>query len=317
MSTNNPQWEKETVEKLLFSTIKEQRSKRRWGIFFKLLFFGYIFLMTWALWPHNTNLSYLTKPHVAKIDIDGQIDSSAQASADNIIDSLDDAYKDANTKAIILEINSPGGSAVQAATVYDEIMRQKQLHKNIKVYAVCSDACASAAYYMASAADEIYANQASLVGSIGVLIDGFGFTDAMNKIGVQRRLLTSGDHKAFLDPFSPENPNDLKYAQGMLDSVHAQFIQSVEQGRGNRLKISSDTFSGLVWTGKQALSMGLIDGFGTTDTVARDIIKNKNIVDYTQQPDFFDNLSKNIGASISYHLGEMLGITKSGVRAEY
>lgn len=316
MSTN-PQWEKETVEKLLFSTLKEQRSKRRWGIFFKLLFFGYIFLMTWALWPHNSSLTSLTKPHVAKIDIDGQIGSDDQASADNIIDSLDDAYKDSNTKAIILDINSPGGSAVQAATVYDEIMRQKQLHKDIKVYAVCEDACASAAYYMASATDDIYANQASLVGSIGVLIDGFGFNDAMNKIGVQRRLLTAGDHKGFLDPFSPENPTDLKYAQGMLDSVHSQFIQSVERGRGNRLKITPDTFSGLIWTGNQALGMGLIDGFGTTDTVARDIIKNKNIVDYTEQQGLFDKFSNNIGASISYHLAEMLGITKNGVSAEY
>jgi protease-4 len=285
-------------------------------VFFKLLFFSYLFLMTWMLWPKDT-ITALTKPHVAKIDIDGQIDANANASADNIIDSLHDAYKDSNTKAIILDINSPGGSAVQAATVYDEIMRQKQLHKNIKVYAVCSDACASAAYYMASAADDIYANKASLVGSIGVLIDGFGFTDAMNKFGVQRRLLTSGDHKGFLDPFSPENPADLKFAQGMLDSVHAQFEQSVEQGRGSRLKITPETFSGLVWTGKQALDMGLIDGFGTTQTVARDIIKNKNIVDYTSQPDFFNKLSGDIGASISYQLAEMLGITKSGVKAQY
>lgn len=316
MSTN-PQWEKETVEKLLFTTIKEQRSKRRWGVFFKLLFFGYIFLMTWLLWPHNSPLTAITKPHVAKIDIDGVIDANNPASADNIIDSLGDAYKDSNTKAIILEINSPGGSAVQAATVYDEIMRQKQLHKNIKVYAVCSDACASAAYYMASAADDIYANKASLVGSIGVLIDGFGFTDAMSKVGVQRRLLTAGDHKSFLDPFSPENPADLKYAQGMLDSVHTQFIQSVEQGRGSRLKITPDTFSGLVWTGNQALSQGLIDGFGTTNSVARDIIKNKNIVDYTEQQGFFDKFANNVGASISVHLGEMLGITRTGIKAEY
>ncbi len=313
----NPQWEKDTIEKLLLTNLKEQRSKRRWGIFFKLLFFGYLFLMTWALWPHNTAITALAKPHVSKIDIDGEISSDGTASADNIIDSLHDAYKDTNTKAIILEINSPGGSAVQAATVYNEIMREKQIHKNIKVYAVCSDACASAAYYMASATDDIYANQASLVGSIGVLIDSFGFTDAMTKLGVQRRLLTAGDHKGFLDPFSPENPTDIKYAQAMLNSVHAQFIQSVEQGRGKRLKITPDIFSGLVWTGNQALDLGLIDGYGTTDTVARDIIKNKNIVDYTQQAGFFNQFANNVGASISVHLGEMMGLVPSGVKAEY
>lgn len=313
----NPQWEKETIEKLLLTNLKEQRSKRRWGIFFKLLFFGYVFLMTWALWPNSMGLTALAKPHVAKIDIDGEISSETDASADNIISSLHDAYSDSNTQAIILDINSPGGSAVQAATVYDEIMREKQIHKNIKVYAVCSDDCASAAYYMASAADDIYANKASLVGSIGVLIDGFGFTDAMSKVGVQRRLYTAGAHKGFLDPFSPVNPDDLKYAQSMLDSVHAQFIQSVEQGRGKRLKITPDIFSGLVWTGNQAINLGLIDGFGTTDSVARDIIKNKNVVDYTQQPGFFDKLAYNVGASISVHLAEMMGITPGGVKAEY
>lgn len=315
MSTN-PQWEKETIEKLLLTNLKEQRSKRRWGIFFKLLFFGYVFLMTWALWPHNIGLTALAKPHVAKIDIDGEISAESDASADNIIDSLHDAYSDSNTQAIILDINSPGGSAVEAATVYDEIIREKQVHKNIKVYAVCGDDCASAAYYMASAADDIYANKASLVGSIGVLIDSFGFTDAMSKLGVQRRLFTAGDHKGFLDPFSPENPADIKYAQGMLDSVHTQFIQSVEQGRGKRLKMTPDIFSGLVWTGNQAIDLGLIDGFGTTDSVARDIIKNKNIVDYTQQPGFFDKFAYNVGASISVHLAEMMGITPGGIKAE-
>lgn len=312
----NPQWEKETLQKLLFETINEQKSKRRWGIFFKLIFLAYAVAFLWAIWPGNTSLTSITKPHVAVVDIKGQIDADDPANADDIISSLDKAFKDKNTQAVILDINSPGGSAVQAADVFDEIMRLRQLHQNIKVYAVCSDACASAAYYMASAANDIYANQASLVGSIGVMLDGFGFTGTMDKVGVERRLMTAGDHKGFMDPFSPMSPDDEKIAQGLLDGVHTQFIQSVERGRGNRLKITPDTFSGLVWTGQQALPLGLIDGFGTTHSVARDIIKNTSLIDYTTKQSVLDQFSNKFGASIATRLGAELGIGSTSVRAQ-
>lgn len=311
----NPSWEKATVEKLLFATLIEQRRKRRWGIFFKVLFFIFLFLMLKALWPSDSNLTSITKPHAGIVKIDGEISADGDNSAENIVDGLDSAFKDNNTKAVILDINSPGGSAVQAAIVYDEIMRLRKQHSNVKVYAVCSDACASAAYYIASASDDIYANPASLVGSIGVMIDGFGYNDAMNKLGIQRRLLISGDHKGFLDPFSPINPTDEQFAQTMLNDVHTQFIQAVEKGRGNRLKIAPDTFSGLVWTGKEGLANGIIDGYGTTKSVARDIIKTDNSVDYTKEDNSFSNFANKFGAMMMVKLGEELGITPSGVQA--
>lgn len=300
-------WDQKTLEKLLFGALKEQRWRRRWGILFKLLFFVYLFAVLWLLWPSEAvSTSGKEKPHVALIEIRGEISDTSQASSDNIIEGLQEAYKAKNTQAVILHIDSPGGSPVQAADVYDEIRYLRGRYPKIKTYAVCSDLCASAAYYIASATDDIYANPASLVGSIGVLLDGFGFVDTMQKLGVQRRLLTSGDHKGFLDPFSPIKPDEQQYAQGLLDAVHQQFIQSVEQGRGDRLKKDPTIFSGLVWTGSQALPLGLIDGFGSINSVARDVIKNKTIVDYTVKPNFFEQMADRMGASFAHTVASQL-----------
>jgi protease IV len=293
-------WDKKTLEKLLFCNLKEQRSRRRWGVFFKLLFAIYFFALLWLVWPtDNIPTAGKEKPHVALVEVRGEIGADTSASADNIIEGLQDAFKDKNTQGVILEINSPGGSPVQADDVYKEIRYLRAKYPKVKLYAVCSDLCASGAYYVAAAADDIYANPSSLVGSIGVLMDGFGFVDTMQKLGVQRRLLTAGAHKGFLDPFSPVKPEEQKYAQDLLESVHQQFIQSVEQGRGDRLKKNPDIFSGLVWSGAQALPLGLIDGFGDTYSVARDVFQNHTIVDYTVKPNFFEKIANRMGASFS------------------
>jgi protease-4 len=247
------------------------------------------------------------KKFTAMVDVDGIIGPGRQANADNIVSGIDDAFKAPGTKGIILRINSPGGTPVQASEVYNEIMRQRALHPHIKIYAVCTDICASAAYYMASATDAIYANPSSLVGSIGVLMDGFGFTDAIQKLGIQRRLLTSGNHKGFLDPFSPMTPGDQQIAQAMLDGVHKQFIIDVAKGRGDRLKVNQDTFSGLAWTGQQAIDQGLIDGFGSPGQVARDVIKAEHIEDFTVKPNPLDLFADHIGASFASHIESMMG----------
>lgn len=293
-------WERSTLEKLLFSSLVEQRRRRRWGIFFKSLFFIYLFLILVLVWPTDTlPTPSREKLHTALVDVTGTISATGDTKADDVITALQDAFKDKNTKGIILRINSPGGSPVQAADIYNELHYLRNKHKNIKVYAVCADLCTSAAYYIASGADAIYANQSSLVGSIGVLLDGFGFVDTMQKLGVQRRLLISGAHKGFLDPFSPLKPDEQQFAQGLIDNVHQQFIHDVQQGRGNRLKDNPELFSGLVWTGSQALPLGLIDGFGDMHSVAREIIKTDNIVDYTVQPNYLEKFANKIGANFS------------------
>ncbi len=313
--SNNPQWERQTLEKLLFNTLKEQRTKRRWSIFFKLLFFTILISFLILLWSNSfNNLSNAskTKAHIGLIDIRGVIDADAPASADNIIEGLQNAFDDKNTRAVILRINSPGGSPVQASQIYQEIRYLRTKHPSIKTYAVCDDLCASAAYYIASANDDIYANPSSLVGSIGVLMNGFGFVDAMKKFGVDRRLITAGSHKGFLDPFSPEKPDEKQIAENMIQGVHQQFINAVKQGRGDRLKENPALFSGLAWSGEEALPLGLIDGFGDLTSLSRDLIKNKNIVDYTVKPGLLQQLSDRIGASFAGKIGSELGITPHG-----
>lgn len=314
--SNNPQqWERKTLEKLLFNTLKEQRAKRRWGIFFKFLFFLIFISFLIGIGSNSTNLSQVvkTKPHIGLIDIRGIIDEDAPAAADNVIESLHNAFEDKNTQAVILRINSPGGSPVQASQIYQEIRYLRSKHPNIKVYAVCSDLCASAAYYIASASNAIYADPASLVGSIGVLMNGFGFVDTMKKLGVQRRLLTAGNHKGFLDPFSPEKPDEKQAALHMLEGVHQQFINAVKQGRQNRLKDNPELFSGLAWTGQEALGLGLIDGFGNLTSLSRDLIKNKNIVDYTIKPGLLQQLSDRMGASFAEKMSTIFGFTPQGL----
>lgn len=312
--TNDTIWQQKTLEKVLFYSLKEQARRRRWGIFFKLLLFIYLFLLLWIIWPsENLPTPVTTKSHIAVVDVRGEISDDSPASAENINDGLEDAFKDKNTKAIVLNINSPGGSPVQAADIYNQVSYYRAKYKQIKVYAICSDLCTSAAYYIASSADYIYADPTSLVGSIGVLMDGFGFVDTLQKLGIQRRLLTSGDHKGFLDPFSPMKPEEQQYAQNLLDDVHQQFIQAVQKGRGTRLKNNPQLFSGLVWTGNQALPLGLIDGFGDINSVARNIIKNDNIQDYTVKPNFLEQVARRFGSSFAHEIGSELGLVFKGL----
>ena len=289
-------WERETPEKLAFSMLEEQRTARRWKMFWRFVWLAVAGAVVWAGFAKAPSASAPATPHTAVIEIKGEIGAGVDASALNILDSLRSAFEDEGAQAVVLVIDSPGGSPVQAGMVNDEIMRLKELHKK-PVYAVVEDTCASAAYYIASAADEIYVDKASIVGSIGVLMDGFGFTGLMEKLGVERRLLTAGANKGFLDPFSPQTEAQRTYALNMLNQIHQQFITVVRDGRGERLKETPDMFSGLFWSGQQAVDMGLADGLGTVDSVARDIIKAEEIVDYTRRENVAERLAKRFGAA--------------------
>lgn len=293
------QWERRTLEKLAFASLREQRRARHWGIFFKLLGFGFLFIVLFlALGWIGKGETVLPGKHTALVTLDGVL-STDQVSADKIIAGLEDAFADKNTKGVILQINSPGGSPVQAGYINDEIWRLRAKYPQIPIYAVVEDICASGGYYVAVAADKIYVNKASLVGSIGVLMDGFGFTGAMQKLGIQRRLLTAGKNKGFLDPYSPEDPTQVAYARQMLEEIHQQFIQAVRQGRGKRLKETPELFSGLIWTGERSIGLGLADGLGSTQSVARDVIKAKDIVDYTPQEGFAERFARRFGLAMA------------------
>jgi protease-4 len=307
------------LEKTLLAGIQEQRRARRWGIFFKALTFLYLFGVVFIFSP----LLSLTKSsgpsgeaHTALIEVRGAIANDTESSADNIVGSLRKAFDDSATRGIILRINSPGGSPVQSGYVYDEILRLKALHPDVKVYAVIADLGASGAYYIASAADEIYADKASLVGSIGVTAAGFGFTGVMEKLGVDRRVYTSGEHKAFLDPFQPPKEEEARFWQQVLETTHRQFIASVKRGRGDRLKDADhpELFSGLVWSGEQAIELGLIDGLGSSSYVAREVIGAEDIVDYTIEQSPLDRFTKRLGASVAEHLAIFAGITGPALR---
>jgi protease-4 len=299
-------WQRDTIEKLATSALAEQKTSRRWSIFFKGLMFAFLFiLLFFALgWLGGNGKSIGT--HTALIDVSGVIEAGGEVNADSFMSSLHDAYDDKGTKGIILRINSPGGSPVQAGIINDEIKRQKKLHPKIPVYAVVEDICASGGYYIAAATDKIYVDKASIIGSIGVLMDGYGFTEVMKKVGVERRLMTAGENKAMLDPFSPINPKHQALAQAMLNEIHEQFKTVVRQGRGSRLKETPETFSGLFWSGEQGIKMGLADALGSADYVARDIIKEEKIVDFTAREDFTSRIAKRIGASASASFGETL-----------
>ena len=308
-SSDDKSWK--LLEKTLLASVQEQRLSRRWGIFFKVLKFCYLIAVLLLFTPlvSMERSAVGGSSYTALIDVRGPIADKEPASADNLVTSLQAAFDDPRVKGVVLRINSPGGSPVQSGYVYDEIRRLRGLHPDTKVYAVISDLGASGAYYIASAADEIYADKASLVGSIGVTAAGFGFVGAMDKLGIQRRAYTSGDHKAFLDPFEPEKPDETKFWQGVLNVTHQQFIDSVKQGRGDRLKDKEhpELFSGLVWTGQQALPLGLIDGLGNTSSVARDVIGAKELVDFTVQESAFDRFSKKLGASVAEQLAMWMG----------
>lgn len=292
-------WEKELVEKLAFAAVNEQRKARRWGIFFKLLTFGYLIaILAIAMYPRlQTEMSKDGKGHTAVIDVLGVIAEQESANADAIIEGLRDAAKDENTKGIILNINSPGGSPVQAAYVYEEIRRLKTKYPELPIYSVVSDICASGGYYIAAASDKIYVNQASIIGSIGVIMNGFGFVNVLDKLGVERRLLTAGAHKAMLDPFSPVNKEEEMHMQTLLDQVHQQFIDAVKDGRGERLQEAENMFSGLVWTGSEGVKLGLADDFGSVDSVARDVIGTEKKIDFTPQERLLEKLVGKFAAS--------------------
>ena len=300
MAEENSNWERGVLEKLAMSAVQEQRRARHWGIFFKVLTFGYLFLILFLFmgWVGGKVDGSLGK-HTALIELNGVISSDSNANADNLIGSLQDAFKDKNTAGIIMRCNSPGGSPVQAGLVNDEIRRQRTLHPEIPFYVVVEDMCASGGYYIAAAADKIYVNKASIVGSIGVLMDGFGFTGTMQKLGVERRLMTAGENKGFMDPFSPRNPKHEEFTKKMLADIHQQFIDVVKKGRGKRLKETPEMFSGLFWTGDKAIQMGLADATGSVDSVARDVIKVENVVDFTTHEGLADRLAKKFGAGVA------------------
>jgi protease-4 len=306
------------LETTLLAGVQEQRRARRWGIFFKLLTFVYLFGAL-ALFSPMLNLQKTAargESHTALIEVRGMIADQEAASADNIVGSLRAAFDDPKTKGVILRINSPGGSPVQSGYIYDEIRRLRAEHKDTKVYAVITDLGASGAYYIASAADEIYADKSSLVGSIGVTAATFGFVDVMAKLGVERRVYTSGEHKAFLDPFQPQKAEETQFWQSVLETTHRQFIDSVKQGRGERLKVEAhpELFSGLIWSGEQALALGLIDKLGNSSYVAREVIGAKDMVDYTVQDSPLDRFAKKMGASVASQLAMWTGFQGPALR---
>jgi protease-4 len=294
-----PNWERSVLEKLALSALQEQRRSRHWSILFKTLGFLYLFILLFlaAGWFGGDGVA-IPKEHTALIDLQGVI-ASDDASADSIIASLQGAFEDKKTKGVILRINSPGGSPVQAGQIYDEIKRLRALHPKTPLYVVVDDICASGGYYVAAGADKIFVDKASIVGSIGVLMDGFGFTQTMEKLGVERRLLTAGENKGFLDPFSPLDPKQQAFAKQMLEEIHGQFIGVVREGRGKRLKETPEMFSGLVWSGEKSIQLGLADGLGSVESVARDVIKAEDIIDYTRQDSLVERLAGRLGATMA------------------
>ena len=288
-----------TLESVAQQLLADRRSERRWRVFFRLAWLGIVLALLWGLFVARDHVAATGAPHTSLVEVRGEIAADTEASAERIVAGLKSAFEDKNARAIVLRINSPGGSPVQAGIVNDEIKRLKAKH-NKPVYAVVEEICASGAYYIAVAADEIYVDKASLVGSIGVLMDGFGFTGTMEKLGVERRLLTAGENKGMLDPFSPQNEKHTAYAKAMIDQIHQQFIGVVKQGRGARLKDDQNTFSGLFWNGDEAIKLGLVDKVGNLDFVAREIVKAEEIIDYTTHDNLAERFAKRFGAAIGY-----------------
>ena len=300
MDESKPNWERDAILKLANAGLQEQRRARRWGIFFKLLGFAYLFLILFSLGGWNkTDSKLTTERHTALVDLVGIIADGEEASADFVVAGLRDAFENENSAAVILRINSPGGSPVQAAYINSEITRLRGEYPTKPLYAVIADICASGGVYAAAAADKIFANESSIVGSIGVRMDGFGFVGTLDKLGIERRLLTAGEHKALLDPFSPEDPVEKEHVQSLLDEIHEKFIDIVKQGRGDRLVDDPTLFSGLFWTGEKALELGLIDGLGSAGYVAREVVGEEEIVDYTYQEDLFEQFANRIGSAMA------------------
>ena len=292
-------WERKLIERLALESVTEQRRRRRWSIFFRMIGFAYLGVLTFALidWSSLFNQAEHRK-HTALVELSGVIAPNGEASAERIVSSLQSAFDDKNTQGVILKINSPGGSPVQSGIINDEIGRLRALYPDTPLYAVVEDICASGGYYVAVAADRIYVDKASIVGSIGVLMDGFGFTGLMDKVGVERRLLTAGENKGFLDPFSPQDERHKDHARQLLGDVHQQFIEVVRKGRGERLKESPDMFSGLMWSGSRSIELGLADDLGSVEYVARDVVKAADIVDFTQRQNIAERFAKQLGADL-------------------
>jgi protease-4 len=300
-------WERELLERLALEAVREQRRARRWGIFFKLILVAYVAAILAMSWPGLEQARTLISPHTALVDVQGLIAEHATGAASTVISGLREAFEDTKAKGVIIRINSPGGSPVQASYIYDEIKRLKAKHPDTPVYAVITDVCASGGYYVAAAADRIYADPSSIVGSIGVRMDSFGFVGAMEKLGVERRLLTAGEHKALLDPFSPANPEEVAHVERMLEEIHGQFIAKVRAGRGDRLGGDESVFSGLIWAGTRAKEIGLVDELAGTDHVAREVLGAEKTVNYTHKPDYLERLADRFGIAIGEGLAMSLG----------
>lgn len=314
-ATRGGNWERDVIRKLAESSLAEQRKARRWGILFKSLTFVYLFVILFiALGWVGSRDGVHTGKHTAMVELSGVIESDSLASSDSVNAGLQEAFEDKNTQGVILRINSPGGSPVQANAINEEIRRLRGKYPGTPLYAVVDDICASGGYYVAVAADRIYVSKASIVGSVGVLMDGFGFTGTMEKLGVERRLLTAGDNKGFLDPFSPMEPKQKQYAQRMLGEIHQQFIEVVRNGRGKRLKEDADTFSGLVWTGERSVELGLADAIGDTAYVAREVIKAEQIVNFTPRENIAERFAKRFGAAMAEALVRIAGPASTRVR---
>src|SRR6266571_4176341 len=301
-------WERRVLEQLATEGLREQRRARRWGIFFKLLTFGFLFLVLLAvLGTLASSEKICLDKCTGVVDIQGALESKGRASAENVIAGLQAAFKNKGTRGVVLRINSPGGSPVQAGEINDEIRRLRGKYPNTPIYAVVEEICASGAYYVAVATDRIYVDKASLIGSIGVILDGFGFVGTMEKLGIERRALTAGENKAFLDPFSPLSQTQKQYAQQMLEEIHQQFIAVVKEGRGDRLRDSPDIFSGLVWNGKRGIELGLADALGSVEYVAREVIKAEELVDFTPQENIAERVARKFGAAMGHSLAAMAG----------
>jgi len=298
MNENESNWERDLVTKLASAALREQRRARLWGIFFKLLTFAYLTFILLSVYDWRGRAEMAGgKKHTAMVELSGLIAPGNDASAERITSALQAAFKDRHTQGVVLKINSPGGSPVQSQTIYDEMRRLRKKYPDIPLYVVVEDICASGGYFVAAGADRIYVSKSSIVGSIGVLMNGFGFTGLMDKLGIDRRLITAGENKGMLDPFSPVQQRDVEHAKKLVNDIHQQFIAVVREGRGKRLKETPDMFSGLIWTGQMSIDLGLADGLGTLDSVARDVIKAEDIVDFTQKENFAEKVARRFGAS--------------------
>jgi protease-4 len=311
MADNDGQWERGMIERLAGAALQEQRRARRWGIFFKLLTFAYITVILLMALDWTGPGDGLDGKHTALVEVSGVIATGAEASAERVSAALRAAFKDENTRGVVVRINSPGGSPVQADNIFREMRRLRKAHPKIPLYAVVEDLCASGGYYVAAGADRIFVSRSSIVGSIGVRMDGFGVTGLMEKLGVERRLITAGENKGFLDPFLPLDDAQKRHAQGLLKDVHQQFIGAVREGRGKRLKETPEMFSGLIWTGERSIELGLADAVGSLDYVAREVVKAEHVVDFTEKENVAEKLARRFGAGAAGALLEL--VQRSGL----